>query len=311
MQTVQALTEVHLQRPSVVTIGVFDGVHLGHQALIDRSVAQAHAHDQAAVVVSFFPHPDLVLRQISGRYYLTPPAEKARLLAAMGVDLLVLHPFDAQVQQIRAADFVDRLQQHLNMATLLITPEFALGYRREGDLPFLSAQGQEKGFVVQAMPLLNAAGQRISSTQIRQHLEAGEVEAAARLLGRPYRLTGEVVQGQQRGRSIGFPTANLATWDQQVLPATGVYACRAFLGGERLHAVTNVGQRPTFDGQGITIEAHLLDFERDIYGQELALEFLQRLRGEQKFGSIEALSAQIAQDRDQAREILSNLPHLV
>ncbi len=307
MQHVEALEHVQLDRPSVVTVGVFDGVHVGHQQLIHQLVTEAHQTQRAAVVLTFFPHPDVILRGTAGRYYLTTPEEKAALLGELGVDGVVTHPFDEHIRQIRAADFVDQLLDHLKMSALWATADFALGYKREGNLQFLAAQGQEKNFTVETIELVHRDGNgaKISSSDIRAVLaESGEVQQAATWLGRNYSVHGKVVQGNQRGRTIGFPTANLDVWEQKVVPAFGVYACRARIGHERFNAVTNVGNRPTFEGKNMTIEAHLLDFDRDIYGQDVQLEFVQRLRGEQKFDGIEALVAQIGKDRDTAREIL-------
>ena len=302
MQHADSLEAVSLDKPSVVTIGAFDGVHRGHQKLITELVNEAHADGRAAAVICFFPHPDVVLRGITGRYYLTPPDERARLLAELGVDVLVVHPFNDEVRHVPAAEFVQRLRDHLKMEAIWATADFAMGFNREGDIDFLRAQGVE----VYTIEMVGD-GDRISSSAIRAALEEGEVSKAAEWLGRPYRIAGEVIGGAQRGRSIGFPTATIDIWEEQVIPANGVYACRAFLGDETFNAVTNVGVRPTFEGVGVTVEAHIFDFDRDIYGQTLGLDFIQRLRGEQKFDGIEALVAQIKQDADQARVLLGGL----
>ncbi|MBO9309405.1 MAG: bifunctional riboflavin kinase/FAD synthetase [Chloroflexi bacterium] len=301
------LSAVRLAQPSVVTIGIFDGVHRGHQYLLRKMVEAAHQADQLAVAVTFFPHPDVILRGITGRrYYLTTPEQRAELLFALGVDIVVTQPFDETLRRMRAADFVDMLLAHLRMASLWLTPDFALGYQREGDFAFLSAQGRQKGFRVQSVDLLLDDQHRaIRSSTIRQALAEGDVSAAAQLLARPYRVAGEVVHGDHRGRSIGFPTANLAVWSEQLLPANGVYACYAHLGDERLAAVANVGSRPTFGGTEVRVEAYLLDFDRDIYGQTLALDFVARLRGEQRFSSVDALIAQISADVAASRQLLA------
>ena len=301
------LNTITLDRPALVSIGVFDGVHRGHQYLISQLVQAAHAANQLAVVLTLFPHPDLVLGGLSGRYYLTTPDQKADLLEALGIDVVITHPFDDETRHLRAADFVDKLLTHLHMAELWITADFALGYKREGDFAFLQAQGAAKGFVLHELALVNGADstEKISSTAIRNALVAGQVEQAADWLGRPYAIRGVVVSGDRRGRTIGFPTANVEPWAEQVIPANGVYACHVMLDGERFRAVTNVGQRPTFNGEGIRIEAHLLDFDRDIYGKTLTVEFVARLRGEQKFSGIDALIAQIRADVEQGRTILA------
>ncbi len=304
MQHFRNLTDVQLDRPSMVTVGVFDGLHRGHQFLIQKLVKQAHASDRLAVVLTFFPHPDVVLRGLEGRYYLTSPDMRAHLLGELGVDVIVTHPFDDRVRQVRAKDFVDQLCNHLRLSSLWATADFALGYQREGNIDFLREQGHQKGFTVETIDLLTNDGQVIRSANIRSALREGDISLANHFLGRPYAVGGEVVHGEKRGRQIGFPTANLDSWPQLILPQNGVYACWAYLGDETFKAVTNIGHRPTFSGDGITVEAHLLDFDRDIYGQHLSLDFVERLRGEVKFSSIEALVAQIKQDVINGREIL-------
>lgn len=303
---VHALADLDLNQPSIVTVGMFDGVHLGHQWLISQLVERAHSQQMLAAVLTFFPHPDVVLRGIEGRYYLTSPEERAERLGSLGVDVVVSHPFNADVRQMRASQFVDNMLQYLNLARLLATPDFALGYKREGDIAYLRQQGAEKGFSVETVDLLSVdQGDVVRSALIRDALQTGEIAKANQFLGRPYRVNGEVVHGEKRGRKIGFPTANVAIWDGKLLPANGVYACRAYLGDEVFMAVTNIGQRPTFDGQNITVEAHLLDFERDIYGEILAVEFVEYLRGEMKFDGIESLIAQIGRDVEQGRHTLT------
>lgn len=300
------LAAAHLAQPSVVTIGVFDGVHRGHQHLIKRVVAAAHAADRLAVALTFFPHPDVVLRGLSGRYYLTTPDQRAAYLGELGVDYVITLPFDDSFRQIRAAAFVDMLRDHLRLASLWIGADFALGYKREGDVNFLRAAGEQHGFGVEVVDLVFAEDDGvISSTALRDALIVGDVEQARAGLGRAYTVSGTVVQGEQRGRTIGFPTANIAVWDQQVIPANGVYAGWAQVGDQRYMAVTNVGVRPTFDGAGVTVEAHLLDFDREIYGETLAFSFETRLRAEQRFSGIDALIAQIRADAEAGRAYLS------
>lgn len=306
MKHIYNLSESRLDQPSIVTIGVFDGVHRGHQYLLSQLVAEAHASQRLAVVLTLFPHPDVVLRGLTGRYYLITPEQKAELLGGLGIDIVVTHPFDDSVRQIRAANFVDQLRTHLKMTSLWVTADFAMGYKREGNFAYLSAQGAEKGFEVRQIELLGSDGTSvISSSAIREALRAGEVEKAADWLGRPYRVDGPVIHGDHRGRTIGFPTANIDTWAEQILPANGIYACWATLGDERFMAATSVGTRPTFDGNDIRVEAYLLDFDRDIYGQKLALDFVARLRAEEKFNSLDALIQQIRGDVEQGRALLS------
>ncbi len=300
------LTESRVDRPSIVTIGVFDGVHRGHQYLLAQLVTEAHTSQRTAVVLTLSPHPDRVLKSLTGRYYLTTPEQKARWLGDLGVDIVVTQPFDDAVRHIRAAAFVEQLRANLNLTSLWVTADFALGYKREGSVEFLRRLGEQQGFEVRTIDVLTSADQqRISSTMIREALWRGEVETARSLLGRSYQVEGVVIHGDHRGRTIGFPTANLQIWDEQIIPANGVYACRVQLGGETFMAVTNIGNRPTFGGDSIRIEAHLLDFEREIYGQTLRLEFVAFLRGEQKFSGIEALISQIQADAQRGRSILT------
>jgi riboflavin kinase/FMN adenylyltransferase len=308
MSHVYGLQNIHLTEPSLVTIGVFDGVHRGHQHLIAQLVTEARRCGCAPVVLTFFPHPDVVVRGITGRYYLTTAEERARLLKALGVEYVITHPFDATIRQIRAADFVTQLIQHLRMKELWVGRDFALGYRREGNVAFLTQQGAEFDFTVHSIELVqDQQSEVINSTMIRQAVTAGEVENARRWLGRAYALSGEVIHGKKRGRAIGYPTANIDVWDQQVIPANGVYAGWAFLNGERYMAMTNVGVSPTFMNKDVTVETYLLDFDRDIYGKLLTITFEKYLRPEMKYDGVEALIAQIGADVEAGRRYLTTL----
>lgn len=305
------LADLQLTQPACLTIGSFDGVHRGHQLLIGQMVQHAHATGRVAVVITFYPHPSVFLRGRRPSFYLTTPDEKAAHLAALGVDAVVTHPFNAEVANIRAADFVSQLMQHARMTELWCGNDFALGHNREGTVDFLRAEGERRGFSVTIASPELADGEIISSTRIRQALRDGAVEQVARYLGRPFRLTGEVVEGAKRGRTIGIPTANLAVSDEHAIPATGVYACRAYPGGTQPAtsqlAVANIGFRPTFESPTptLTVEAHLLDYSDNLYGRPLTLDFIARLRPEMKFSGIEALLAQIRHDIEAGRRILS------
>ncbi len=306
MPHVYCLEEAQPSTPTVIAVGVFDGVHIGHQALLRKLVARAHERRCTPAVLTFHPHPDKVLGRATGRFYLTTPSQRAALLEGLGVELIVTHPFDERVRRVRAAEFVQRLVRHLRVCELWVGADFALGYKREGNVGFLRAAGAQHGFSVRVVNLLvsDGNGDVVSSTGIRAALRAGDVERAARWLGRPYRLAGEVVHGDQRGRVIGFPTANLDVWAEQLLPANGVYAGWAHLGAETFMAVANVGNRPTFDHGVVTVEAHLLDFDRDIYGARLAFDVVARLRAERKFAGVDALIEQIRRDVARARAAL-------
>jgi riboflavin kinase/FMN adenylyltransferase len=300
--TVNQLSEVPNGIPTLVAIGSFDGVHLGHQAVLQSMVAVARERGMRTAVLTFFPHPQRVLRNLTGPYYIATLEDRVQWLADCGVDVVITHPFNDEVRHTRAADFVDQLCRYLDMRQLW-GGNFALGYQREGDVPFLRALGQEKGYTVELVNDMVAwQGERVSSSRIRRHLQAGEIEQANGCLGRPYRLRGIVVRGDQRGRTIGFPTANTAYWPEQVIPANGVYATTAWVGQTPYRAATNVGVRPTVDGLHLTVEAHLLDFDDDLYDQELCLEFLAHIRPEKKFSGLDELKAQIHVDVAQVRK---------
>lgn len=297
--------EVTEKRPTFLAIGVFDGVHRGHQTLLQTMVAAARAAGARPAVLTFFPHPSIVIQGTQGRLYLATLEDRVALLAKQGLELIITHPFDDTIRHTRAADFMARLCQTLDLRQLW-GGQFALGYNREGDLPFLTRLGREKGYTVHHFEeLVEWEGASVSSSRIRRSLSAGNVTEAAGCLGRPYHLCGEVIQGAQRGRTIGIPTANLRVWDELILPANGVYATYAWVGPERYSAATNIGIRPTVDGQKLSVEAHLLDFEGDLYGREIKLEFIGRIRDEQKFPGLDALVAQIHADVAQVRDLLA------
>jgi riboflavin kinase/FMN adenylyltransferase len=306
MQHVTSLEDLRLAQPACLAIGAFDGVHRGHQALIGDMVQRAHATGRVAVVLTFYPHPSVVLRGRRPSFYISTPEEKAARLAKLGVDAVVTHPFNIEVSRITAADFVERLVTQARLTELWCGDDFALGHQRQGDVTFLRAEGEKRGFTVNIVQPSLIDGEVISSTRIRQSLRDGAVEQVTRFLGHPFRLPGEVVEGAKRGRTIGIPTANLAVWEERAIPAVGVYACRAQTASGAYQAVVNVGFRPTFNSTEpkLTIEAHLLDFSGDLYGSTVTLEFIARLRSEMKFSGIEALVAQIKSDIETARPIL-------
>lgn len=305
MTHVDSLQAIRLSQPAQVTIGVFDGVHVGHQHLIRELVARARASGHVTVVLTFFPHPAAVLRGITGRYYLTTPEIRAEQLKRLGVDVVITQHFNDDFRHIRAADYVDLLCQQIPMRELWVGERFALGYQREGTVSFLRELGARYGYTVHELELVTGEDQEaISSTRIRELLEAGDVKAAGDLLGRPFVVRGEVVQGDQRGRTIGFPTANLSIWDEQLLPPFGVYAGYASFDGSTYPCVTNLGVRPTFEGSQLRVESHLIDFAGNLYGKMLTVSFVERLRGEIKFPSIDALVAQIEEDVTVGRSVL-------
>jgi len=289
-----------------MTIGAFDGVHRGHQALIGRVVNRARASNRLAGLITFHPHPAAVLAPERAPRYLTTPGEKVALLEGLGIDLVVLLPFDRELAATSARDFMERITTRLRLSELWIGADFALGRDREGDVPRLRLLGEELGYAVYVFRPVLDDGAAISSSRIRALLRDGDVEQAAQLLGRYPRISGQVVAGAARGRDLGIPTANLEVRPERAVPANGVYAVYAVLGRQRYPGVANVGVRPSFDNGERTVETHIFDFDRDIYGCDLVVEFVARLRDERRFGDIDELIAQIEEDVAMARSLLDN-----
>jgi riboflavin kinase/FMN adenylyltransferase len=304
MELVQGLPQPINERPTVLTIGAFDGVHLGHQLLIGSTVRRAQALGWQSAVLTFDPHPNLVIRPDRERLYLASLDERIEQIAGLGVDLLIVLPFNRDTMALTAQEFMTRVCRAIALRELWVGHDFALGRGREGNLERLRDIGVQLGYGVHPVEPFLLDGAPVSSTRIRSSLEEGDLLHAARLLGRPFGLRGQVAEGARRGRTIGFPTANVAVDPQHMLPADGVYVCRAQVAGHRYGAVTNVGMRPTFAGAHRTVEAYLLDFADDIYGEILRLDFLHRLRGERKFDGVAALVAQITNDVAAARKWL-------
>lgn len=303
---VDQLNEVTERHPTFVAVGSFDGVHRGHQAVLQAMVAAARQAGARTAVLTFFPHPKRVLQQLTEPYYLGTLAERVENLASEGIDLVITHPFNSAVRKTRAATFVEQLCHYLDMRQLW-GGNFALGYQREGDIPFLRRLGVEKGYTVEQVDaIVTWKGERVSSTRIRRSLLEGNLEDVNGCLGRPYQVRGTVIKGKQMGRTIGFPTANIDFWPEQLLPANGVYATYAWLGETRHLAAANIGVRPTVNGHKLTVEAHLLDFDEDIYGRILRLEMVERIRPETKFSGLDALKAQIQADVNQVRQLLNS-----
>jgi riboflavin kinase / FMN adenylyltransferase len=289
-----------------VAIGSFDGVHRGHQALIRQLVTHAHEAGSPAVVITFYPHPMVVIKDFQGAYYLTTPDERARLLSDLGIDAVITLPFTQQLASLTADEFMDQLSASLHLRSLWVGPDFALGRNRTGNIETLREIGQRLHYELRVIQPITDDSNIISSSLIRKLVSSGDVSAASRLLGRYYATSGEIVHGDGRGKGIGIPTANQEVWPELLLPATGVYATWALLGDRRLPSVTNIGFRPTFENQPVLprIETHLLDFEEDLYTHSLKLEYVERLRPEQRFSSIQALLDQIHVDIGRAREVL-------
>lgn len=305
MQHYRSLEDISYQN-SWLTIGVFDGVHRGHQEILANLTAGAHENGAPAVVLTFWPHPGVVLGKRKNLKSLTTPEERADLLGSLGVDAVVTQPFTPEFANLSALDFMRLVSERLGLRSLWIGYDFALGHNREGTLERLTEIGTELGYGVQAIGPVKNGVDVLSSSLIRQHIRKGEVARAAESLGRFYALSGPVVHGDGRGRKINIPTANIDYPEAKMIPANGVYACWAWMGGGKHPAAVNIGINPTFtpDKETPNVEAHLLDFGRDLYGEELKLEFVQRLRDEMKFDGVEALLEQIHADIGETREIL-------
>jgi len=293
----------------VATIGVFDGVHRGHQRVVGRAVEIARERDLPVVVITFDPHPDEVVRPGSQPPSLTSFRRQAQLLAELGADALCVLPFTVEFSRLTPDEFVHTvLSDRLHAAAVVVGDDFRFGHKAAGNVALLSQLGEKYDFTAEGVPLLEAEGMTISSTYIRACLAAGDVTGAAAVLGRPHRVEGVVVRGHQRGRALGFPTANLESPTHTAIPADGIYAGWLYtldLDGteiERWPAAISVGTNPTFDGVDRTVEAYALDRDDlDLYGTHAAIDFTARLRGTVRFDSVEALVAQMHEDVAQAR----------
>jgi riboflavin kinase/FMN adenylyltransferase len=292
-----------------VTIGVFDGVHRGHQAIIGHTVRRARELGLSSVVVTFDPHPSEVVRPGSHPAILTEAGRKAELIEALGADVLCVIPFTVDFSRLSPETFIhDVLVEHLHASGVVVGENFRFGHRAAGDVGLLERLGRTFGFTVEGAPLVGSApASVVSSTYIRSCVDAGDVAEAAAALGRPHRLEGIVVRGDARGRELGFPTANLATSPYAAVPADGVYAAwLARRGHAPTRAAVSIGTNPTFSGRERRVEAYVLDFDGDLYGERLALDFVSRLREQRRFDGVEPLVAQIHEDVAQAREVLTN-----
>jgi len=287
----------------VVAIGMFDGVHRGHVEMIRAETVAAEQLHAKAVVVTFDPHPEAVLRG-STPQLLCDPADKAALLGAAGADYVVIQPFDREFSEQPAEAFLNRLAAGRSLVGVVMTPETAFGRDRDGTLAAIEKMAPALGFDLIRVNQLLLGGRRISSGRIREAVAAGRLAEARRLLGRDYAVVGEVVHGDGRGRDLGFPTANLAFSGPVVLPPNGIYAVRVAWDGHRASGAASLGVRPTFGAGQRLLEVNLFDFDGDLYGRRLRVEFVRRQRGERKFGTVGALVKQMERDAQRARQIL-------
>lgn len=293
-----------LTRQSVVTIGSFDGVHRGHAYLIETVVKSARERDANSVAVTLNPHPKLILRPDVPLLLISTMEERLAALSRLGLDFVVVFPFSLEHSRLKAREFVMLLREHLNMIELHCGPNFALGYKREGTVGVLRELGEELGFKLIVVEPKQFDDGVISSTRIRDFVATGDVADAARLLGRYPSMTGVVVHGDHRGRTLGYPTANLDVPIGKLIPANGIYAVRVRLGDEWFNGAASIGVRPTFGGGKRLVEVYIFDFDREIYGQEMQVQFVARLRDELKFEHVDELLDQMARDVGAARVLL-------
>ncbi len=326
----EELRRASLDRPTALTIGVFDGVHLGHQALLRRVQESARRDGLAAAAVTFHPHPRHVVHPDSSVPYLTSLEDRLDLLLASGMDTVAAVTFTSELAQVEAEDFVDTLIDEFQLQKLVIGPDFALGRQRAGNPEELQKMCDDQGIDLEMIDFIEDEAvendaieerasnprHKVSSSEIRRALMAGEIEHVNALLGRRFSVHGPVVLGAERGRTIGFPTANVAVGADLAMPGYGVYATLARVGEQNsksqlsdrtYQSVTNIGVRPTIDdGEAVSIECHLFDFEGDIYGRDIRVDLVTRIRGERKFDGLDALKAQIAADCIAARAALQS-----
>ena len=306
MQVEEELVGLLPKKDMLLTIGVFDGVHLGHKYLLSQLAEHARQQDLLSGVVTFRQHPQEVLSPQTRLPFLTDLAERTNLLKNEGVEAIIPLSFTSEIAQLSARQFVSLLMRYLRMRGLVIGSDFTLGRNREGNIDSLRTLGQDMNFTVTVIPLIMIDGEVVSSTAIRNALANGDMKRVLNLAGRPFSLNGRVTSGAGRGLELGFPTANLDIVPEQALPADGVYATWAYIDGKAFKSMTNVGKRPTFGGSQRTVEVYVLDYHSDLYGCELRIDIMARLRSEGRFDTVDKLKKQITEDIEQGRAILNS-----
>ncbi|MFP3899116.1 MAG: bifunctional riboflavin kinase/FAD synthetase [Dehalococcoidia bacterium] len=304
MEIEQELAGINPPQETVLTVGVFDGVHSGHRYLLETLRQRAAERGLLSGVVTFNSHPQSVLHPHHQLPWLTSLADRVKAIQELGIDIVAVLTFTPEVARLTAREFLRLASQHLRMRGIMVGPDFALGRGRQGNITTLRTLGRDMGFSVEVVLPYEIDGQVVSSTLIRQALVEGDMAKVARLLGRRFHLKGRVVTSDKRGRLLGFPTANLHLLPQQALPGNGIYATIAHVNGRSFPSATNVGIRPTFGEGERRVETHLLDYKGDLYNKEVRVEFVQRIRDEQRFPSSQELRAQIEKDLREARVIL-------
>jgi riboflavin kinase/FMN adenylyltransferase len=306
MQVEAELAKLSPKKDMLLTIGVFDGVHLGHKYLLSQLTENAKQQNLLSGVVTFRQHPQEVLSPQIKLPFLTDLTQRSKLLQNEGVDAIIPLSFTAELAQLSAGQFLGLLKKYLRMSGLVIGPDFALGRNREGNIDTLNSLGQDMDFSVTAIPPVMIDGEVVSSTAVRKALTDGDIKRVLKLLDRPFSLSGRVISGVGRGTKLGFPTANLDIDPQQALPAEGVYATWAYIDNQAYPSMTNIGRRPTFPGSERTVEVLVLDYSNNLYGHEIRIDVIDRLRGEKRFDTAEELTKQIAEDIKRGRAILNS-----
>jgi len=299
----ETLASVSPSKETVVTIGVFDGVHQGHRHLL-RQVVEAAGDQYLPTVVTFSNRPITVLRPGTEPSYLTTLDQRVELIKQQGIELVVCLEFNLEMAEVTAADFAKLLSESLNMKGLILGPDSALGKGRQGDLAFMKEQGEQLGFWAKTVETLEIEGQPVKSRRIREAVASGNITICPELLGRNHDLSGVVVVGDQRGRTLGFPTANIEVDSQLLLPGDGIYATWAIIDGKRHQSATSIGIRPTFGLTQRLVEVFIMDFSGDIYGKTVGVEFIKKVRDQEKFDGLDELIKQINQDVDDCRQVL-------
>lgn len=297
LKTRKELRETATAGKHAISIGVFDGVHKGHLALVNKMLSEGNTRGLSGGVVTFYPHPVAVIRPDIEFTYLTSLQNRIELLQTVGVEFVSVLEFDEQLQRVSAKTFCEMLVEEAQMELLVVGKDFKLGRNGEGDIKILENIGLELGFEVISVPLVQESTSKVSSTRIREALNSGSMEEVGSLMGHRYQLDGTVILGDQRGRTIGFPTLNVDIEKDRLIPPNGVYITETFIKNEKYASVTNIGSRPTFTIDSKNhLETHLLDFNEDVYGEHATVEFISRLRNERKFNSGDELVQQIKND---------------
>lgn len=309
MKLFHSINDFHSTKKTILTLGTFDGVHIGHKKILERITQNTENGKYESLVLTFFPHPRMVLQEKSEIKLLNTIAEKTKLLEATGIENLIIHPFDESFSRLTAEEFVHSiLVDQFHIQKIIIGHDHRFGRNRTANIDNLIAYGAEYGFEVEQISAQEIQDVSVSSTKIRKALTEGKMDLANEYLGYDYFLSGKIVKGKQLGRTIGFPTANIEIEeDYKLIPKTGVYAVKALIDQKEIFGMMNIGFNPTVNGQKQTIEVNLFDFDADIYDKEIEVSLLHFLREEQKFGSIDLLKEQLNQDRINALAFISQL----